>query len=251
MRAIERVAQMSATGEVAGAGRGAGYRSDVMAGGSMTGSRPKLWIVSALSAAAGLATSLIGGAKASQAAKRAERRQREREAEEQADYLRRRNEDYVDTAAGQNLVRRAKDYAKQQWKKAAGAQAVAGGTDAAAQMAKDAGNKMVGDTIADIAANDVQRKDNADRLHQQARSQFAQMDMQREQQRAQNITDAAGAASNAIMAAGGAIEQASAGNTNLMGGNNGGTPKSSFDGVTGIGDAINESDEWAREHGVS
>ncbi|MBR1447854.1 MAG: hypothetical protein IJ588_03780 [Prevotella sp.] len=251
MIAVERLAQMSAIGEVAGSGRGAGHMRDVIAGGTMMGSRPKLWIVSALSAAAGLATSLIGGAKASQAAKRAERRQREREAEENADYLRRRNEDYVDTAAGQNLVRRAKDYAQQQWKKAAGAQAVAGGTDAAAQQAKDAGNKMVGDTIADIAATDVQRKAAADATHQQARSQFAQMDMQREQQRAQNITDAAGAASNAIMTAAGAVEQASAGNTSLVGGNNGGTPKSPFDGVTGLGDAIKESDEWAREHGVS
>lgn len=184
----------------------------------------KEWIVSAIGAAAGLASSLIGGNQAAQAAKAAEARQRRQEAEENARYTRRYNENYVDTAAGQNLVRRAKDFANRQWKKAAGAQAVAGGTDAAAQMAKDAGNKMVGDTIANIAATDTARKDSADRQHEQAQQRFAQMDMNREMQRAQNITNAAQSASNAIMQAGAAIDQASVKPTSLQGGSNNSTP---------------------------
>ncbi|MBQ9232346.1 MAG: hypothetical protein IJ190_14365 [Prevotella sp.] len=182
----------------------------------------KEWIVSAIGAGLGLASSLIGGAKASSAARAAERRQRAQEARENAWYARRYNEDYVDTAAGQNLVRRAKEYAKENWRKAAGAQAVAGVTDAATQMAKDAGNKMVGDTIANIAATDQQRKSHVDDLHRQAEQGFAQMDMQREMQRAQSITDAAGAASSAIMSAAGAVEQAGASKTKLDGGSNNG-----------------------------
>ena len=184
--------------------------------------QPKLWIGAALGVAGGIASSLIGGNEAAKAARAAERRQREQEAKEEAWYNRRYNEDYIDTAAGQNLVRRAKDYAKEQWKKAAGAQAVAGGTDAATAMAKDAGNKMVGDTIANIAATDTQRKAQVDNMHRQSQAQFAQMDMAREQQRAQNITNAASAASNAMMSIGSAVDQASAKTPNLNGGSNNG-----------------------------
>ena len=185
----------------------------------------KQWVVSAIGAGLGLATSLIGGARAAEASREAERRQRAAEAREEAWYKRRYNENYVDTAAGQNLVRRAKEYARENWKKAAGAQAVAGGTDAATAMAKEAGNKMVGDTIANIAATDQARKDNVDNMHRQAQEKFAQMDMAREQQRAQNITNAASAASNAIMSAASAVDQASSpAKPSLNGGSNNSTP---------------------------
>ena len=205
-----------------GMGRGAGSERENMA---FVGVIPsKLWIGAALGAAAGIATSLMGASAASDAAKAAERRQREQEAEEKAWYNRRYYEDYVDTAAGQNLVRRAKDYAREQWKKAAGAQAVAGGTDAATQMAKDAGNKMVGDTIANIAATDQARKAQVDNMHRQAVNQFAQQDIAREQQRAQSITNAASAASNAMMSIGGAIDQTSTAGASLKGGSNNSVP---------------------------
>ena len=178
----------------------------------------KEWIATAIGAGVGVLSSILGGASASRAAKAAERRQRAMEAKEQAWYNRRYNEDYSDTAAGQNLIRRAKDYAKEQWKKAAGAQAVAGGTDAATQMAKDSGNKMVGDTIANIAATDQARKANVDNIHMQNQQNFAQMDMQREMNRSQAITDAASQASNAIMQAASAFEP------NLKGGSNKSVP---------------------------
>ena len=166
----------------------------------------KEWIPTAISAGVGLASSLIGGAAASRAAKEAERRQRAREAAEMASYTRRYNQDVTDTASGQNLIRIAKDHAKENWRKAAGAQAVAGGTDAAAQMAKDAGNKMVGDTIANMKAMDDARKDRIDAQHETNLNNFAYMDMKREITRANAITDAAGNASNAIMQGASAFE---------------------------------------------
>ena len=174
----------------------------------------KYWIPVAF-AAASLASSIYGGVKASQQANKAEGRQRQQEAEENAWYNRRYYEDYVDTAAGQNLIRRAKDYAREQWKRAAGAQAVTGGTEAASAAAKEAGNKMVGDTIANIASNDQARKDHVDSMHRQAQKEYAQMDMQRDMQRAQNITQAAQGASNAMMSAAGAL-----GGGSLKGGSN-------------------------------
>ncbi len=208
--------KISALNQPLGMGRGAGYERDNLAIGIGV-YQPKLWIVPAIGAGVGLASSLFGGISASNAAREAERRQRQQEAKENAWYNRRYNEDYVDTAAGQNLVRRAKEYAKENWKKAAGAQAVAGGTDAATAMAKEAGNKMVGDSIANIAATDQARKEHVDDLHRQAESQFAQMDMNRELQRAQSITDAAQGASNAIMSVAGALDGAG---KNLQGGSN-------------------------------
>ena len=182
--------------------------------------QPKLWIGAAIGAIGGIASSLIGGSAASAAAREARRERERAEAKEQAWYNRRYNEDYLDTAAGQNLVRRAKEYAKENWKKAAGAQAVSGGTDAATAMAKDAGNKMVGDTIANIAAADTQRKANVDNIHMQNEQRFSQQRQSEQLQRAQNITSAAQSASNAMMSIGGAVDQASAKTANLAGGSN-------------------------------
>lgn len=200
----------------------------------------KEWIATAIGTGVGLATSLMGASQAAKARRRAEDRQRAQKAKEDAWYNRRYYEDYVDTAAGQNLVRRAKDFAKEQWKRAAGAQAVAGGTDAATAMAKEAGNKMVGDTIANIAATDQQRKAQVDAMHRQAESQFAQMDMNRENQRAQDITNAASAASNAIMSAASAVDQASAKTTNLNGGGNAGQKLRDYGSAVAAENAVNE-----------
>lgn len=186
----------------------------------------KEWVQLA-GAAIGLASSLIGGSRAADAAREAKREQRRAEARENAWYNRRYNEDYLDTAAGQNLLRRAKEYSNAQWKKAEGAKAVGGGTEAGAAMAKEAGNKMVGDTVANIAANDQSRKAQVDNMHRNAQERFTQMDMNRELNRAQNITTASQNASNAILSATAAIDnaksQGNTSNTSLMGGSNGGS----------------------------
>lgn len=184
----------------------------------------KEWLPVAM-AAVSVASSLLGGAAARSAANAAERRQRNQEAKEDAWYTRRMNEHYSDTAAGQNLIRRAERFNKQNWRKAAGEQAVSGGTAAATQMAKDAGNQMMAETVANMAAIDTQRKDSADYQHRAAEDRFAQMDMQRDMQRAQNITNAASQASNAIMSAAGALDQSSVNSAKTSinsGGNNAG-----------------------------
>lgn len=209
--------KISALNQPLGMGTGAGSARDTL---SVGVSQPKMWIVSAIGAGVGLASSLFGGAAASRATKEQERRQRAREAAETGNWLRKRNEDYVDTNAGQNLVRRALDFNTKNWRMAQGAQAVGGGTDAATALAKEAGNRMMGETLADIAANDTARKDAADDAHQKAQDRFAQMDMAREAQRAQNITNAAQSASNAIMSAAGAVEQANTRGVDLAGGSN-------------------------------
>lgn len=144
-------------------------------------------------------SSIFGGIRARKAAEEARQRLEEERARENAWYLRRYNEDYSDTAAGRNMIRQAKDFARQNWKRAEGAQAVAGGTEAAVAQAKEAGNRMVGNTVAEMAAQDTARKENADAQHNAAESNYTQQQIAIENNRAQQITNAAQQASNAIM----------------------------------------------------
>lgn len=163
-------------------------------------------VFSGLGAGTGLLSSLFGGISASKAAKEAEKRQRQQEAKDNAWYQRRYNQSYVDTADGQNLIRKAREAGQNYIRRAEGAAKVAGSTDAATAQAKEAALRMQGNTIADIASQDTARKDRVDDMHRQAEDRFAQMDMNREMLRAQNITQAAQGASNAIMSVAGAID---------------------------------------------
>ena len=157
---------------------------------------------------AGLAvgSSLWGGYKASQAAKKANRQIANQRAANQAWFNRRYNEDYADTAAGQRLITQAKDYAKDNWKKAQGASRVGGATDESAAAAKEAGNKMVGNTISGIAAADTARKDRIDSQYRAMDNSLAQQQIAVEQNRAAQISQAASQASNAMMNAGAYID---------------------------------------------
>lgn len=155
--------------------------------------------IPAIMAAGSLVSSFFGSSASKEAAERARQEQLREKARLEAERLRKTNEDYLDTAAGQNALRVAREEADKVWKRAEGAKAVAGGTDAAAAMAKEAGNKMLGDTIANIAANDTQRKDNIDASYRQEISRVNQGIMQSEMAKAQATAQAAGAASNALM----------------------------------------------------
>lgn len=167
------------------------------------------WVLAAASAAAGLASSIFGASKARKARKKAQQEQAKRERSEQAWYDKRYNQDYMDTAAGQNLVRQANEYADKQWRKAEGAKVVGGGTDAATAQAKESANNMMGNTIANIAAQDTARKDRVDEQHQQNLDNFSRQTQARYEQQAQDTNTAAQNASNAMFSAGVALEGAS------------------------------------------
>lgn len=160
------------------------------------------WIATAAMLAGSVASSLFGGAKARREAKKAERERKYRAAAEKAWYDKEYNTDYIDTKAGQNLMRRAQEVQDSYVRKADGAAAVGGGTAAATAMAKEAANKAVGDTIANIGANDTARKQQVADAH--FRNQVGQS-QEREQdamQTAQNTSEAAQNMSNALFKAG-------------------------------------------------
>lgn len=158
----------------------------------------KEWVLGAASLALGVGSSLFGANKAKKAARRAQAENTYRTNAEKAWYDKNYNTDYLDTKAGQNLMRRAKEVQDEYVRKADGAAAVGGGTAASVAMAKEAANKAMGDTIANVAAQDTARKQHVEDAHIQNTQQLSRERQQIEQKKAQDTSDAAQNASNAM-----------------------------------------------------
>lgn len=158
----------------------------------------KEWVLGAASLALGIGSSLFGANKAKKAARRAQAENQYRTNAEKAWYDKNYNTDYLDTKAGQNLMRRAQEVQDEYIRKADGAAAVGGGTAASVAQAKESANKAMGDTIANIAAQDTSRKQHVEDAHLQNTQQLSRERQQIEQQKAQATSDAAQNASNAL-----------------------------------------------------
>lgn len=184
----------------------------------------KEWVLGAASLALGVGSSLFGANKAKKAARRAQAENQYRTNAEKAWYDKNYNTDYLDTKAGQNLMRRAKEVQDEYVRKADGAAAVGGGTAASVAMAKEAANKAMGDTIANVAAQDTARKQHVEDAHLQNTQQLSRERQQIEQQKAQATSDAAQNASNAMFnfgvnQLGSELEGTKAVKTNTLGSN--------------------------------
>ena len=158
----------------------------------------KEWVLGAASLALGIGSSLFGANKAKKAAKRAQAENQYRTNAEKAWYDKNYNTDYLDTKAGSNLLRRAQEVQNEYIRKADGAAAVGGGTAASVAQAKESANKAMGDTIANIAAQDTSRKQHVEDAHLANTQQLSRERQQIEQQKAQATSDAAQNASNAM-----------------------------------------------------
>lgn len=169
------------------------------------------WVIPAIMAATSIASAVYGGVQSSKANKKAQQQVDAERAANQAERRRRMNEDYIDTAAGQNLIRMARDEANKIWKREQGAAAVNGSTESAKQMAKDAGNQMMGNAIANIAANDTTRKDSIDASYRAQDRALAQQQIGLQQQAAAIKAQAASQISSSLMNAAGQYLGASMG----------------------------------------
>lgn len=194
----------------------------------------KEWVVSAALGAASLVSSLLGGAASSKAAKEAQEAQKKANMDERATLLRRRHEDYLDTAAGQNLVRKARELADRDIKRTRGAAAMGGGTDASVALAKQGANKVVSDAVAEIGARDTSRKEQIDTQLAENTRRAGEIKANEAIRRGQATAQVAGAASNALatgaaIAASGAGSKAKSGteNTGASEGTTGGTENNS------------------------
>ena len=162
----------------------------------------KEWIATAAMLAGSVASSLFGASKAKKAARKAQAENTYRSNAEKAWYDKEYNTDYLDTKAGQNLMRRAQEVQDNYVRKADGAAAVGGGTAASVAMAKEQANKAMGDTIANVAAQDTARKQQVSDQHQQNVMQLSRERQQIEQDKANATSQAAQNMSNALMSAG-------------------------------------------------
>lgn len=146
-------------------------------------------------------TSVAGGLLSRNAAKKAARQVRYRKNAEKAWYDKEYNTDYIDTKAGQNLIRRAQEVQDKYVKRAEGAAAVGGGTDASVALAKENANKAVSDTIANVAAQDTARKQRVADQHLANTNVISAQSQQVEQSKADATAGAAQGASNAAASA--------------------------------------------------
>lgn len=177
------------------------------------------WVATAVSLAGSLASSLIGGNKAKKARKAAERERVNRANREQAWYDKQYNTDYLDTKAGQRVLRRAQDIQADYIRKADGAAAVGGQSASTVAQAKEAANRTIGTAVSDIGAQDTARKQQVSDAHITNQSQQSREAETAYNEQAQQSTTAANQATNAMMTqVGSLLGGAKPQNTSTLGG---------------------------------
>lgn len=164
------------------------------------GRRIKPWLLTAAGIAGSLVSSLIGGKRSSNAVNEAKAEEARRHAGAMANWYRKENESILDTSTGQNAVRLANEFNDRNWKRAQGSAAVGGGTDASVAMQKESGNKMMSDTMANLAVQDTNRKDNANRARMQEEQNHSNAVQNMAMQKAQGVSQAASGASYSFLA---------------------------------------------------
>lgn len=164
------------------------------------------WIAAVASLAASVGSSIFGAVKANQEKKRQKQALERKERKEKAWYDKAYNTDYLDTKAGQNLMRRAQEVQDNYIRKADGAAAIGGGTAASSAMAKEAANRTMGNAIANIGAQDTARKQQVEDQHNQNQMNLEDQKANMAHEAAVNTTTAAQNMSNAMMTAAASVE---------------------------------------------
>lgn len=148
--------------------------------------------------AGSVGSAIFGGSKASKAAREANRLIEQQRKDNQAWFDRRYHEDYSQTAEAQNLMNYAREQAEKQFRRAEGAAAVAGATDESVARTKQSANEMLSQTASNIAAQGTARKDAIEQQYLNTKNALTEQQVANLQQKAQNISAAAGQAAGAF-----------------------------------------------------
>lgn len=151
-----------------------------------------------IGAGAQIGSSIYGAIKSSQANKRAEALLQNQRDDNRRWYEQRMAEDYTQRADVQNVLRKQRDLLQEQYQRARATNVVAGGTDESLALQQAQANETMGETMANVAS---QAADYKDAVEQQYRSNEAALNQQQigiEQQKAQNIAQAAGQMGSAV-----------------------------------------------------
>lgn len=158
--------------------------------------------------AIGLAGSIYGGVKASQAAKKVKKNIEGQQRENQDWFDRRYNEDATQRADAQRILRITADNIRNRNRAAAGAAAVSGATEESVAATKAANAEAMAEAASQIAAQGEARKDAIEQEYKQRDATLQGQLNNIESQRAAAITQAAGGLAQAAGSAGAAYDDA-------------------------------------------
>lgn len=161
-----------------------------------------------IGAVGSVASSIIGGVQAKNAAENANKELAAQRQKNEDWYQRRYNEDYTQSAEAQAAMTRARELAREQMASARGASAVMGGTEAGIAAQQQAANNMLADTMSGIAEDAQARKDAVESQYMQTDAALSQQQQAVYNQQAANSTAAANAGMQAGMSLLGADAQA-------------------------------------------
>lgn len=160
-------------------------------------------ISSALGGAMQVGSAIYGQIKSNQLNKQAQQELDNRRAENKNWYDQKMNEDYMMRSDVQNVLRKQRELLNEQYKRARATNIVAGGTDESLALQQRDANRIMGDTMADIAANASTYKDN---VEQQYRAQENNLSQQQQQIYTNQANATAKAAGQAVGAGGNLLQ---------------------------------------------
>lgn len=147
-----------------------------------------------------LASSIAGGIANRKAAKKQRKMLKKQQADNQAWYDRKYNEDPTKRADTIRMLTMMQEQIRDRNRAARGRQAVMGGTEDSTTAVKEANNKALADTTSQIVAANDQRKDSIEDRYQQNKRNIENQQMQAQAESATNtantVAGIAGTASN-------------------------------------------------------
>lgn len=147
-------------------------------------------------------STIYGLAESSRLNKEAQGELNKRRSENQQWYNQKMNEDYMMRSDVQNVLRKQRELLDEQYKRARATNIVAGGTDESLALQQREANKIMGDTMADIAANASAYKDNVEQQYRAQENNLSQQQQQiytnRANATAQAASQAAGSGANLL-----------------------------------------------------
>ena len=158
-------------------------------------------IASAISAGLGglmqVGSTIYGAAQSSRLNKQAQHELTGRRNENQQWYNQKMNEDYMMRSDVQNVLRKQRDLLDEQYKRSRATNIVAGGTDESLALQQREANRVMGDTMANIAANASAYKDNVEQQYRAQENNLSQQQQQIYANQANATAQAAGQAAGA------------------------------------------------------
>ena len=164
-------------------------------------------IGSLLGGAIGIASSIWGGRKASEAMKGVKQNIEQQQRENEDWYNRRYNEDATQRADAQRILQLTAENFRKRNQQAAGTAAVMGGTEESVAATKAANAQAMADAASQIAVNGEKRKEVIEQQYLQRDATLNEKLNQAERDKAKAITEAAGGVASAAGSAGEAFDK--------------------------------------------